>query len=174
MVPRGPTGGTGGHPLHHPPQPAVRGKHTVTVCLHEAPLAIDLLVEDLLRHPPHPGDSPAPDVLDHRPSVAQALGVCCLQLVAFGPQPDALGTAAFQVCSLRGGTTSIPLRQSPPLIGLRGAGMAALLPRHPWPTRRNSLAFPCWPSGFEASTGARGGILGGVNMCGRDGVLGER
>ena len=37
-----------GRPLHHPPQPAVRGKHKVTVRLHEAPLAIDLLVEDRL------------------------------------------------------------------------------------------------------------------------------
>ena len=90
-----------GDPLHHPPQPAVRGKHEVTVRLHEAPLALDLLVEDRLGQLPSPGDSPSPDVFDHRPGVCQALGIYRPQLVALGPQPDALGIATFHLCRLR-------------------------------------------------------------------------
>ncbi len=141
--------------------------------LHEAPLAIDLLVEDLVAHPPRPGDGPAPDVLDHRPGVAQALGVRRLQLVALGPQPDALGTAAFHVCSLRGGTTSIPLRRSPPLIGLRGAGMAARylgtlgqLGGIPWRSRTGRVGLRPQQELEEA--------FWEVSICDRDCVLGER
>jgi ubiquinone/menaquinone biosynthesis C-methylase UbiE len=47
------------------------------------------------------GDSPGPDVFDHCPGVSQALGVCRSQLVALGPQPDALGIATFHLCRLR-------------------------------------------------------------------------
>ena len=86
-----------GDPLHHPPQPAVRDQHEVTVRLDEAPLALDLLVEDRFGQLPRPGDSPSPEVFDHRPGVSQALGVCRPQLVALGPQPDALGIATFHL-----------------------------------------------------------------------------
>src|ERR1700744_3079252 len=82
-----------GDPLHHPPQPAVRDQHEVTVRLHEAPLASGLLVEDRFGQLPRPGDCPSPDVFDHRPGLSQALRICRPQLVALGPQPDALGIA---------------------------------------------------------------------------------
>jgi hypothetical protein len=86
---------------HHPPQPAVGGKHEMTVRLHKAPLAIDLLVEDRSGQLPGPGDRPAPQLFDHRPGISQALRVCRCQLLALGPQLDALGSAAFHLCSLR-------------------------------------------------------------------------
>ncbi len=88
-------------PLHHPPQPAVGGKHEVTVRLHEAPLAVDLLVEDRFGQLPGPGDRPAPEAFNHRPCLGQALRVCRSQLGTLGPEPDALGIAAFHLCSLR-------------------------------------------------------------------------
>ncbi len=86
-----------GDPLHHPPQPAVRDQHEVTVRLDEAPLALDLLVEDRFGQLPRPGDSPSPAVFDHRPGVSQALRVCRPQLVALGPQRTRLGIATFHL-----------------------------------------------------------------------------
>ena len=61
-------------------------------------------MEDRFGQLPRPSDSPGPDLFDHRPGVSQALGVCRPQLVALGPQSDALGIAIFHLCSLRVGT----------------------------------------------------------------------
>ena len=91
-----------GDPLHHPPQPAVRGQHKVTLRLHEAPLAVDLLVQDRFGQLPRPGDGPAPDPFDHRPGVSQALGVCALSLSRSAFSLTRSCIAAFHACSLRG------------------------------------------------------------------------
>jgi uncharacterized protein len=70
---------------HHPPQPAVRGKDEMTLRLHEAPLAVDLLMQDRFGQLPGPHDRPAPEILDHRPGIGQTLRVCRLQLDALRP-----------------------------------------------------------------------------------------
>ncbi len=100
MIRQGPGVVRVGDPLHHPPQPAVCGKHEMTVRLHELHSPANLLVEDTFGKVPRPSDSPGPVFFDHRPCVSQALGLCRFQLFALGLQPDALSLASFHLTSL--------------------------------------------------------------------------
>ena len=80
-----------GNPFYHSPQPAVGYKYEVTVGLDEAPLAIDLLVDDRFGQVSRPGHRPAPFGFDHGPSAGQALRVSRPQHFALGPEIRALG-----------------------------------------------------------------------------------
>jgi hypothetical protein len=55
------------------------------VRLHEAPLAVDLLVKDWLGQLAGRVDSTPPEVFDRRPGISQTLRVCRSQLVGLTP-----------------------------------------------------------------------------------------
>ena len=92
-----------GHPFHHPPEPAVRDEHKVTVRLYKTPLAVDLLVEERFRQLPRPANRLAHMVSIIAQAPAKPSGPVALSLSRSVLSLARLSRAALHLfCILRG------------------------------------------------------------------------